>query len=157
MDGAMLSTTISTSNGGYGRAISAPGSSLGDERQFSQLEMQMAGLNTSAAPATAAEVSSKIEVTAFLAAALPLLCQIDSFKAQVMRITPSSDHFVVGMQSVISALGESRAALVSSNTARSALPVLFGEGSRSNKLTCATDTAQAFQALVSTFTESSDQ
>jgi uncharacterized OB-fold protein len=132
--------------------------SFGDERQMAQLELQMSSLNSTASPTAPAEAVPvpSIDVASFLAVAVPLLWQIDSFKAQLLHISPASDSIVVGMQSLLTALTESRAALGAPNVTRAALPSFFGETSRS-KVAHAMDTCEAFEGMLSMFTESSDQ
>jgi len=73
-----------------------------------------------------------------------------------MHIAPASDGLVVGMQQVLGALTENRAALANAALTRSALPALFGEVGRS-KLTHATDGCEAFEGMLAMFTESADQ
>jgi len=99
---------------------------------------------------------SPLALASFPGACLPLLCQIDSFKAQLFHIAPASDALVVGLQGVFSALAESRAALANPAVLRNALPSLFGDGARL-KLTAASEAGEAFEALVALFTESADQ
>jgi len=117
----------------------------------------MGGGGYSAAPATAPEAAAPIDVASFLGACLPLLCQVDTFKAQVMHIAPASDGLVVGVQSVFSALIESRTTLPSAASLRTALPSLFGDNGARSRLMQAVDACEAFEGLLAMFTESSDQ
>ena len=135
--------------GGFG---GMGGGGLGSD--VSNLEMQMSSLTTG--PAAAPESAAAIDVASFLSAALPLLWQMDSFKAQVMHISPASDGLVIGVQSALSALTDSPAALASPSVLHSTVPILFGDGGRS-KLAAATDATDAYEAMLSMFTESADQ
>jgi len=147
---------------GVGSGGSGPGGGVGgfgnENGSMSQLEMQMSGLSTTGASAAAPEQASAppIDIASFLSAALPLLWQIESFKAQLMHISPAADSVVVGMQQVLGALTENRAALGPPAATRTALPILFGEMGRS-KLTHATEGCEAFEGMLAMFTESSDQ
>ena len=123
------------------------------------LTSQMGSLTAhcSNAPANVASDSGQpIDVASFLGAVMPLLAHVDSFNAQVMRISPSSDGLVVGLQGVLSALSESQSALSNPAILRSALPSLFSDGVRV-KLAHASEAAEAFESLVAIFTESADQ
>ena len=97
-----------------------------------------------------------LDSTSFLCACLPLLCQLDSFKAQVLHIAPTSDALVVGLQGAIRALAQSSTALSSPQGLRSHLPSMVVDGARL-KLSGASDVGEAFEALVGLFTESADQ
>jgi hypothetical protein len=104
----------------------------------------------------ASEPTVPIDATSFLCACLPLLCQLDSFKAQVLRIAPTSDALVVGLQGAMRALAQSSTALSSPQGLRSHLPSMVVDGARL-KLSGASDVGEAFEALVGLFTESADQ
>uniref|UniRef100_A0A7S2BVN0 USP domain-containing protein n=1 Tax=Haptolina brevifila TaxID=156173 RepID=A0A7S2BVN0_9EUKA len=134
--------------------------SFSEGSQMAQLEMSMAQLGNgpNGVPAAAPEAAvPTVDVGSFLAAALPMLAQIDSFKAQVLHIAPTSDGIVVGVQGIFSALVESRASLPSIASLRTALPSLFGDNGGRSRLTQAVDACEAFEALLGMFTESSDQ
>jgi hypothetical protein len=130
----------------------------GGNNSMDSLERQMTVLGTAGSSVTAPEQASAppIDIASFLSAALPLLWQIESFKVQLLHISPANDGMVVGLQQVLAALSESRVALAPPAVTRSALPSLFGEMGRS-KLTHATEGCEAFEGMLAMFTESSDQ
>jgi len=76
---------------------------------------------------------------------------------QVMHIAPAADGLVAGMQALLAQLGDSRMAPLGPTAVRMALPALCGEGGVRSRVAHATEATEAFEALLSTFTESSDQ
>jgi hypothetical protein len=174
--GAMMGTGASSAMmgaGGMGDALVTRAPYTASQLEALQMQMSEMGMGGSAhgssngsfksqlssesgAQHGASEPTVPIDATSFLCACLPLLCQLDSFKAQVLRIAPTSDALVVGLQGAMRALAQSSTALSSPQGLRSHLPSMVVDGARL-KLSGASDVGEAFEALVGLFTESADQ